>query len=457
MDADPRDGGLLDSLVRIGRAAAGGAVRDPAPAVLSDRTGGVVVRVGDLVVKAHRPGSVPAALEARLRIAAHPLLRDVLLAPLRPPGEAAGGLFLRVGGRLVTLWPAGEPVRPEEPDAAPWEQAARLLARLHAVPVGRLPQPPSAGGPARVAGALARLRDAAGAPARAGILRAAASLPAAARGGPAPAGAPQRPPPGVRAALVHGDWHLGQLVRRPGGDGRRRDRWRLIDVDDLGTGDPAWDLARPAALFAAGLLAPADWGRLLAAYRAAGGRALPPDGDPWPVLDLPARALTVQLAAQGALAAGREGRAPDDEEAALVAACRRFVDTNSPGTYREGRSPRGGRRSTAGRRRRSRRSTRSAPRPARPYATTDRGTPMMQCPKCHGSMRDYNRNGVQIEQCENCRGIFLDYGELEHISQMEAQWNQQAPQPPPGQPGWGAPSHHGHQKRRGFGRMLFSS
>lgn len=84
----------------------------------------------------------------------------------------------------------------------------------------------------------------------------------------------------------------------------------------------------------------------------------------------------------------------------------------------------------------------------------------MQCPKCYGAMRTYNRSGVSIEQCDNCRGVFLDYGELEHINQLESQWAQQAP--PAGyqqqgyaQPGWGHQG-HGHH-RRGFGRMLFSS
>ncbi|MEU2720861.1 TFIIB-type zinc ribbon-containing protein [Streptomyces smyrnaeus] len=107
----------------------------------------------------------------------------------------------------------------------------------------------------------------------------------------------------------------------------------------------------------------------------------------------------------------------------------------------------------------------------------------MQCPKCGAPMRTYNRNGVQIEQCDNCRGIFLDYGELESITRLEAQWTQSAPPPPgpqapqayPAGPAWGAPHHgqhghgshghghhgHGHRgghhDRRGFGRMLFSS
>ncbi|MGW0374817.1 TFIIB-type zinc ribbon-containing protein [Streptomyces coeruleorubidus] len=93
----------------------------------------------------------------------------------------------------------------------------------------------------------------------------------------------------------------------------------------------------------------------------------------------------------------------------------------------------------------------------------------MQCPKCRAPMHTYNRNGVQIEQCSGCRGIFLDYGELESLTRLEAQWSQSAPPPPqaypaPPAPAWGAPhgghGHHGHQghhRQKGFGRMLFSS
>jgi Zn-finger nucleic acid-binding protein len=87
----------------------------------------------------------------------------------------------------------------------------------------------------------------------------------------------------------------------------------------------------------------------------------------------------------------------------------------------------------------------------------------MQCPKCRGEMRTYDRNGVHIEQCSGCRGIFLDYGELEAISQLEARYTQPAGAPPPMAappgPAWGQPAYgyHGHHKRRGFGRMLFSS
>ncbi|MDT0307103.1 zf-TFIIB domain-containing protein [Streptomyces sp. DSM 44917] len=98
----------------------------------------------------------------------------------------------------------------------------------------------------------------------------------------------------------------------------------------------------------------------------------------------------------------------------------------------------------------------------------------MQCPKCRAPMHTYTRSGVQIEQCSGCRGIFLDYGELEHITQLEAQWSPQAaapqappPPPPPAQPyqqgpAWGAPQHgHGghyhHRRKGGLSGLFFSS
>lgn len=128
------------------------------------------------------------------------------------------------------------------------------------------------------------------------IRRAAAELPAEVWR----AGSPNRP-----VTLVHGDWHLGQLGRLSGS-------WVLIDVDDLGAGDPAWDLARPAGFWAAGLIPDDDWARFLDAYRDARGPAVPA-GDPWPVLEPFARAAVVQAAAHH----------PDDE--LLQAACARMV------------------------------------------------------------------------------------------------------------------------------------
>ncbi|NUS78186.1 MAG: aminoglycoside phosphotransferase family protein, partial [Streptomyces sp.] len=100
--------------------------------------------------------------------------------------------------------------------------------------------------------------------------------------------------------------------------------WLLIDVDDLGTGVPAWDLARPAAWYACGLLPPDEWARFLDAYRAAGGPAVPRDGDPWPALDVPARALTVQTAARALTKALTAGRPLDEVEQSLIDACARM-------------------------------------------------------------------------------------------------------------------------------------
>ena len=91
----------------------------------------------------------------------------------------------------------------------------------------------------------------------------------------------------------------------------------------------------------------------------------------------------------------------------------------------------------------------------------------MNCPKCPGSMRTYERNGVHVEQCDTCRGIFLDHGELEALSRAEAQWSGQQYAGPPqqyGNYGGHQGGHHGgpswgdrRQRKGGFGRFLFSS
>jgi Zn-finger nucleic acid-binding protein len=92
----------------------------------------------------------------------------------------------------------------------------------------------------------------------------------------------------------------------------------------------------------------------------------------------------------------------------------------------------------------------------------------MNCPKCPGSMRTYERNGVHVEQCDTCRGIFLDHGELEALGRAEAQWSSQQYSQPQHH---GGPQHYdnygGHrggpswgdrrQRKGGFGRFLFSS
>jgi hypothetical protein len=56
----------------------------------------------------------------------------------------------------------------------------------------------------------------------------------------------------------------------------------------------------------------------------AGGPAVPVDGDPWPALDVPARALTVQTAALAIVKAVAANRPLDEVEQAVVDACDRM-------------------------------------------------------------------------------------------------------------------------------------
>jgi hypothetical protein len=242
---------------------------------MQTRSGAEIVVDGDAVYKLHRPGTDPRALATRLRIAA---TSESLLSPLDAVPEP-------VGTRWRTRWPRVETVAPQ-PESLPWAEAGRLLAGLHTEPLPS--RVPPHGWPQRLRRMLRHTDDFT-------IRRAAAGLPDAVWR----AGSPQRP-----ITFVHGDWHLGQL-------GRRHQTWTLIDVDDLGAGDPAWDLARPAGFWAAGLIPDDDWATFVQAYRDAGGPALP-TGDPWPVLDPFARAAVVQAAAHS----------PDDE--LLLAACARM-------------------------------------------------------------------------------------------------------------------------------------
>lgn len=248
---------------------------------MQTRSGAQIVVDGDVVYKLHRPGTNPRALRMRLRVAAQ---SKSLLAPLSTDPEP-------IGTRWRTRWPRVETVAPQ-PDRLPWADAGKLLACLHNENIPH--RMPPHGWPQRLRRTVDTLRTG-GDPV---VRRAAAELPAAAWR----PGSPERP-----TTLVHGDWHLGQLGRR-----QEDEPWLLIDVDDLGIGDPAWDLARPAGFWAAGLIPDDDWVAFLQAYRDAGGVAVPSTADPWPVLEPFARAAVVHAAANS----------PHDE--LLVAACARM-------------------------------------------------------------------------------------------------------------------------------------
>lgn len=286
--------GLFARLVEIGRAASPSATEpEPEPETLYDRHGVLVVRVGDVAVKAHQAGREHGFLE-RIRLAGK--LPRILVGPLGPP--------LDVDGRTVTVYPFGDPVDPRQ--ELPWEDGARLLAALHSATVPA--DAPSWGRPTRVARLVSELESG---PAADEVRRAFATLPTWIRGESAE-------PSQHAECLIHGDWHLGQMVRVQDGE------WRLIDIEDLGRGDPAWDLARPAALYSAGVLSPDEWGRFLDAYLEAGGPAVPAEADPWTTLDIPARTLAIQIAATCVKTAGREDRPLDGPEQAMVDACGRI-------------------------------------------------------------------------------------------------------------------------------------
>ena len=234
-----------------------------------------------VVHKLHRPGTDPRQLTVRLRVATE---SQALLSPLSTEP-------VDVGGRWRSSWPYVETVVPQ-PESLPWAEAGGLLARLHREePGGRIP--PHAW-PQRLRRALDVLREHPDIV----VQRAAAALPDEAWR----AGSAKRP-----VSLVHGDFHLGQVGRRDTGS-----PWLLIDVDDLGLGDPVWDLARPAGFWAAGLMPDDDWAAFVDAYRDADGPALSA-GDPWPVLEPFARAAVVQAAAH------------HREDELLMAACARMA------------------------------------------------------------------------------------------------------------------------------------
>lgn len=288
--------GLVDAAAPGGSPARAGLTPEEALVRRSTPSGAELALAGDVVVKLHHPRTDAAALAARLDAVTLPTLAPLWVQPVeRRPLPAPDG-------RLATVWPRVE-VLVEGADDHPWAAAGRLLAAQHAVePDDRLTKDlPAQGGPARVQRALTRVHRL-DHPARPALVDLGGRLLADATSEPA------------RRAVVHGDWHLGQLAQT-------REGLRLLDVDDLGLGDPAWDLSRPAGFWAAGVLDDTAWETFLQAYRDAGGPAVPAQGDPWPHLDLPARcAVFVATVRAISFQAAHSGYPAD----ALLEACSRM-------------------------------------------------------------------------------------------------------------------------------------
>ncbi|MGL5866644.1 MAG: phosphotransferase family protein [Dermatophilaceae bacterium] len=302
----------------------------------STSSGAELVIVGDVVVKVHRAGTDGSALGARLAAVSGAGARPLWVAPLTSEPR------LTPDGRWVTVWPRVEVLDPSSP-AVPWADAGALLARWHATAPTALGGMPPHGGPDRLGRAVARARrvDHPGRPMLTrlgerlldeveaaahsvgrcgGADRVGSAGQVGSVGGPADgaadhgtvedvtAGAGGRGAPVIRPVLAHGDWHLGQL-------GRSGDGWQLLDIDDLGVGDPAWDLGRPAGFWAVGLLDDRSWRAFLDGYRDAAGPAVPPTGDPWPYLDLAARSAVfvaaVRELTRGPAGVSRTGRADE--------------------------------------------------------------------------------------------------------------------------------------------------
>ena len=243
-----------------------------------------------VIVKLHGRFTDRARLARRLHCISGPdidrlWIQPLLLRPIDGPD-----------GRLATVWPRVTVLA--SIDRPPWSDAGRLLARLHSMPV--TDDPPRLGGHTRLARTISWLATE-GPADLAWLIEVGQAL------------ADQLAQP-AHTTLAHGDFHLGQLGHTP-----LRRSWKLLDVDDFGVGDPAWDLSRVAGFQAAGLLPDDAWDAFITAYREAAGPAIPADGDPWPRLRATAQASLVIAAAQQV----RSG--PDPAAAtALLDACARL-------------------------------------------------------------------------------------------------------------------------------------
>jgi len=245
--------------------------------------------VDDVVLTRHPDGTSRSDLTARLTAASTDPVRAVFAAPLLGVAAAAPD------GHLLSLTPRTDPLPPEMPP--PWREAGSLLARLH------------------------RMVAPATLPTHAGKERLAESVAEAATLKPGGSTDILRElgmtlldtwPDLTWRAVVHGDWGLGKLARLPG-----TTTLVLTEPWSLGLGDPAWDLGRPAGLWAAGLLDEHSWSEFVAGYSEGEG-AFPGVKIPWESLEHPARGAVFRAAVRELKRSGDE---PSEVALTLVKAC----------------------------------------------------------------------------------------------------------------------------------------
>ncbi len=117
----------------------------------------------------------------------------------------------------------------------------------------------------------------------------------------------------------HGDFHLGQIVfvQEQG-----KDSVRFIDFDTICHSIPEWDLARPAALFAAGVLPAHLWQSFIESY--AGHKFIYNfnEKELWSNLDIPAKVMIVNLATIAVNRARLADENLEDSELQLIETCK---------------------------------------------------------------------------------------------------------------------------------------
>ncbi|MCX6116367.1 MAG: hypothetical protein NT027_02405, partial [Proteobacteria bacterium] len=118
---------------------------------------------------------------------------------------------------------------------------------------------------------------------------------------------------------AHGDFHLGQIVRVCQDD---QESLRLIDIDTLSPSAPELDLARPAALFAAGILPGDVWTSFLDSYWQNRFQLTLDESKFWSSADLLVQVLTVKLAIIAINRAIDAGLCLEPTELQIVETCR---------------------------------------------------------------------------------------------------------------------------------------